>query len=104
MKGTSETPNVVYLPAYLPAPAAAPPPARRPPLTPALRRAWWRLRISVIEIAHALRPQRHPVVADALAARLTDASELGVRPRPTRPALVIDLEVARARLRRLDRV
>ena len=86
---------------YLPAPLAAPAPLRQPSRWARLTRAWWRVRFALAGIRLALRPAPTPLFADddALAVLQGRAELVERRPVPTRPARVIDFDVARARLR-----
>jgi hypothetical protein len=87
---------------YLPAPAAAPAPRRAPGRWAGLHRRWWRLRFALAGVRLALRPTRPPLFSedDPLAA-LGEAEIVERRPRPARPARVIDFDAARARRRPL---
>ncbi|HEV8615790.1 MAG TPA: hypothetical protein VGU22_09890 [Methylomirabilota bacterium] len=90
--------NVYYLPAH---------PVERIPVTARwatlharLARAWWRLRLTLIDIRLAIRRPGGRLFADEgpifdRAAELVERT----RPRPTHPARIIDFATARVRLR-----
>jgi hypothetical protein len=92
--------NVYYLPT--PGPAVelpAPEPVR---LVRRIRNAWWRLRLAFAEIRSILRqPQQRLSLDDYVALLELDEDDRlrRRRPRPNRPAQVIDFEAARLRLR-----
>jgi hypothetical protein len=89
---------------YLPSPALAEAPQPRLPqrlrFSARLRSAWWRLRLAFAEVRTILfRPPRP--AADAYGDFVIGDEELAERSQPRRacPAVVIDFETARLRLR-----
>jgi hypothetical protein len=83
--------NVYYLPSR-PTTALTPIEPEWPSFGTRLRNAWWRIRLSLVEVRALLR--RRP----RFTAELSDFS-VPAAPRPSRPAQVIDFEDARHRLR-----
>lgn len=92
--------NVYYLSAGA-APLAVPRSEPQPGFGRRLRHAWWRFRLALTEIRAILfRPRRRLTASDYAALLDPDDSPAPrVRPRPARPAAVIDFAAARARRR-----
>ena len=90
--------NVYYLPSRTVA-DMVPLESDWPSLGTRLRNAWWRFRLALAEIRGILRRPRYRLTAEDYAGLLADAEPVARRPRPGRPARIIDLETARLRLR-----
>lgn len=90
--------NVYYLPQPVPAEPELIEP-EWPSFWCRLRNAWWRLRLALAEVRAVLRHPRHRFAREYGA--LFEESDVIVprRPAPTRPARIIDFDLARRRLR-----
>jgi hypothetical protein len=101
MKGTTSKANVYYLPAAEPIDLPEPP-SRWARLRSRLLHGWWRARLSLADVRLGRRLHRdddysallRSVVAES-PAQLIDRR----RPKPSRPATILDFEAARLRLR-----
>jgi hypothetical protein len=92
--------NVYYLPAPAVAEDFAPRLPERMRVTARLRSAWWRLRLAFAEVRTILFRPPKPAT-DSYAEFVIGDDEMTERPRARRgrPAMVIDFEAARLRLR-----
>ena len=86
---------------YLPAPEAVLATEFVPSRWARLTRTWWRVRFALAGIRLALRPAPTQLFVedDPLAVLHGDAELVDRRPRPSKPARVIDFDPARVRLR-----
>jgi hypothetical protein len=105
MIGTRPTAKVYYLPAAEPV-KASPPVSRWARLHRRLLRVWLRTRLSLADVRLGLWHPRRRRRGDDYAALLRTVIEDGPaelidrrRPKPSRPASVLDFEAARLRLR-----
>jgi hypothetical protein len=92
--------NVYYL--TPPAPPAEPPTRRAFRLTPRQRLVafWWRLRLTALEVARAVRRfGRAPIDTDQTFLEQRANLILGAAPTSVGPARIIDFAAARTRLR-----
>jgi hypothetical protein len=99
---TIRTSNVYYMaPVIAPEPLGAPSDWAR--FVQRTRRAWARLRITLVEIRAAIRRPGRNVFSDDSTLFLDRSADLvdRRRPRPTEPACVLDFTAARLRLRPL---
>ena len=105
MSATTIKPKIYYLP--VPEPAEAPSPLSRwAGLHRRLVHGWWRTRLSLADIRIGLWRPRRGRRDDAYATLLRSVVEDGPaelierrRPKPSRPATILDFEAARLRLR-----
>ena len=102
MSATTIKANVYYLPAAEPV-EAPPPVARWARLRRRLVHGWWRTRLSLADIRIGLlRPRRDDDYAALLRSVMEDGPAELIerrRPKPSRPATILDFEAARLRLR-----
>ena len=105
MIATTSKAKVYYLPAAEPV-EAAPPVSRWTVLHRRVLRGWWRTRLSLADIRVGLwRPRRRPRGDDytALLRSVVEDSPAELierrRPKPSRPATILDFDAARLRLR-----
>lgn len=92
--------NVFYLNAPLPEPEPFDPPTRWSILRARAARRYWRLRIMLAEIAHAIRRPRRATLGEDFPGIVEAAAQVAERQPGLRgPARVIDFDEARRRLR-----